>query len=177
MTAIGWETVGGSHRHDRYRIDPAGGEPPGGWVIRVDDGEHPVLETIDAQRFSSLKAAKAAAIHHRILTIRRTKLIRHALLAVLGVLFTVPAFALMGPGASTRRVVFFVVGLAVLLVALREMVGLLMIALSHGWDYGYDTPEVTFVDRAVAGFVGVVGRVPLPADTSGEAAVHVVSLD
>lgn len=177
MTALGWETSGASFRHDGYRIDPAGGDPPGGWVVRVDDRHDPVVATIHERRFSSLKSAQAAAIHHHVLVVRRTKLIRHTLLAVAGFALAIPAFALMGPGTSTRRVVFFLVGLIVLLVTLRELVGVGLLVFSDGWDYGYDRPHTTRIDRIVAGFAGAIGHAPFPDEPDAEPAVHVVPLD
>lgn len=176
MTTLDWNSRGRSHRRDGYRIDPAGGEPPGGWILHVDEPDQPVVPSIGGQRFRSLKSAKAAAVHHRILVIRRTKLIRHAVLALLGCLFAIPAFAMMGPGTSTRRVAFFVVGLIVLLVTLRELVGVLMIVFSQGWDSGYDVPRLTRIDRLVVSVVSRLSRAPLDTHGNDEAAVHVVPL-
>ena len=173
---LDWDTHGRSHLHDGYRIDPANGPQPGGWVLRVDEPEHPVLPSIDAQRFRSLKSAKAAAMHHRVLTIRRMKLIRHSLLAFLGCLLAIPAFAMMGPGTSTRRVAFFAVGLVVLLLTLREMVGVLMIVFSQGWDYGYDLPRLTSVDRFVVSAATRLGHASVEPDVPDNPSVHVVSL-
>jgi hypothetical protein len=177
VTAVEWQTNGASYRQDPYRIDPADGQPPGGWVLHVVDPEHPLVDSVDEQRFSSLKTAKATAIHHRLVTIRRTKLVRHAMLSIVGALLVIPAFALMGPGTSTRRVVFFVVGLLVLLLALRELVGLGMLALSDGWDYRYDAPELSWTDRMVGDFVGAISRAPLGAEAPEVPAVKVVAID
>ena len=178
MTTVDWQTNGVSHRQDPYRIDPAGGQPPGGWVLHVVDPEHPLVDSIDEQRFSSLKSAKAAAIHHRLVTIRRTKLARHAVLSVVGAMLVIPAFALMGPGTSTRRVVFFVIGLFVLLLALRELVGLIMVVLSDGWDYRYDAPQLTLIDRWIGDFAAAVGRAPFGDDPTGDPdVIHIVPID
>lgn len=177
MTSLTWDTVGRTHRHGGYRIEPADGDPPGGWVLHADDPSHPLIASIDETRFASLTSAKAAAIHHRVLTVRRTKEVRHAILAVAGFAFALPAFALMGPDASTRRVAFFGVGLIVLFLALREAVGLLLLVFSDGWDYGYDRPSTTLVDRVVAGFAGALGHAPFPDEPINEPAVHVVPLD
>ena len=175
MTAPGWTIDGTSHRHDGYRIDPARGHPPGGWVLHADDPAHPVIGSIDNSRFKSLKAAKAAAIHHRVLATRRMKLIRHAAVAALAALATIPAFALMGPGESTRRVAFFAVGLVLVLVAMRELVGVVVIVFSDGWDYGYDLPRVTWIDAMVADVVSALMAAPqMAVAEEEEPAVHVV---
>jgi hypothetical protein len=105
-------------------------------------------------------------------------MIRHALLATLGVIVAIPAFALMGPGESTRRVAFFAVGLVILLFTLRELVGLLVLTTSHGWDYAYDKPDLTVVDRTVVELVGVLqGAAPADSDDEQASLVHVVPLD
>ena len=175
MTAPGWTIDGTSHRHDGYRIDPARGHPPGGWVLHADDPAHPVISSIDNSRFKSLKAAKAAAIHHRMLATRRVKLIRHAVVAALAALVAIPAFALMGPGESTRRVAFFAVGLVLVFVAMRELVGMVVIVFSDGWDYAYDMPRVTWIDAVVADVASALLAAPLMgAAEDKELAVHVV---
>jgi hypothetical protein len=145
-------------------------------VLRVEEPEHPVLPSIDSQRFRSLKSAKAAAIHHRILVIRRMKLIRHSILAILGCLVAIPAFAMMGPGTSTRRVAFFMVGLVVLLLTLRELVGVLMIVFSQGWDSGYDVPRLTVIDRVTVSVASTVGHASVAPTDAEAGAVHVVPL-
>jgi hypothetical protein len=165
--------------HDGYRIEPAGGRPKGGWVVYVDEPQHPVIDSIDPARFTSLKAAKAAAIHHRVLATRRIKLVRHIVLAFVLFTIAVPAFAMMGPGTSTRRVAFFVVGLGVLLLALREVVDLLMLVFSTGWDYAYDMPQVSRLDAAVADIATAIVRAPgaVDFDDSGPPRVHIVELE
>ena len=156
MTTPGWTVDGRTHRHDGYRIDPDLGPPPGGWVLRTEDPPHPVIPSIDDSRFSSLKAAKAAAIHHRVLATQRIKLLRHVAVAVVFTIAAMPAFALMGPGASTRRVVFCALGLLCLTMAIREMVGVIVTVFNEGWDYAYDLPRVTWLDAAVADIASAI---------------------
>lgn len=180
MTTIGWETIGRSHRRDGYRIDPADGEPPGGWVVTVDETGFALVEDMGVTRFRSLTSAKAAVVHHRLAVIRRTRLLRHLVLTVSAFFSMIPVFALMGPGASTRRVVFFAIGLVLLFVAMRELVGMVTILSSGGWDHGYDIPRLTVVDRLVVGCIDAVGastrRTPSVADAV-DAPVRVVPYD
>jgi hypothetical protein len=150
MTVPGWTLDGSVHRHDGYAIEPV---PGGGWVVRVREPHHPVLETIEDAHFDSLKSAKAAAIHHRMMVTRRTKMIRHAVLALTGVLVVIPAFAIVAPGNANGKVVWFGIGLVVLLLTLRELVGLVMLLLSQGWDYAYDRPKLSRLDTAIADMV------------------------
>ncbi len=178
MDLPGWTTYGDTHCHDGYRIEPAGGPVDGGWVVHVQESRHPVLGSIEATHFTSLRAAKAAVIHHEVLVTRRTKMIRHAVLAVVGVMVAIPAFALMGPGESNRRVAFFVLGLVILLLTLRELVGLLILVTSHGWDYAYDMPELTIIDRGVADVATALQRAPSATHDSDQGQlVHVVPID
>ena len=178
MDLPGWTVHGDTHCHDGYRIEPATDSVDGHWVVQVPDSRHPVLGTIGGSRYTSLRSAKAAVIHHEVLVTRRTKMIRHAVLAVLGVMIAIPAFALMGPGESDRRVVFFVVGLVILLFTLRELVGLLILVTSHGWDYAYDMPKLTIIDRSVADVATAIQRAPTaPHDTEHGHRVHVIPID
>ena len=176
MTVPGWTLDGSIHRHDGYAIEPV---PGGGWVVRVREPHHPVLETIENAHFDSLKSAKAAAIHHRLLVTRRTKMIRHAVLALAGVLVVTPTFAIVAPGNANGRVVWFVIGLVVLLLTLRELVGLVMLLLSHGWDYAYDRPRLSRLDTAIADMVIALTHSPRATVRAGDAQspVHVVTRD
>ena len=177
MTAPGWTVDGRTHRHEGYRIDPAQGPPPGGWVLHADDPPHPVIPSIDHSTFSSLKAAKAAAIHHRVLATQRIKLLRHVVVAVMFTIAAMPAFALMGPGTSTRRVVFFALGLVCLMIAIREMVGIVVTVFNEGWDYAYDLPRVTKLDAVVADIASAILHAQDVARTDDdEEPVHVVEL-
>ena len=178
MDLPGWTAHGDTHCHDGYRIEPAGGSLDGGWIVHVHDGRHPVLGSLEAARFPSLRAAKAAVIHHEVLVTRRTKMIRHAVLAVIGVMVAIPAFALMGPGESNRRVAFFFLGLFILLFTLRELVGLLVLMTSDGWDYAYDMPALTIIDRGVADVATALQRAPTAThDSERGQLVHVVPID
>ncbi len=174
MTAPGWMLDGSVHRYDGYGIEPV---PGGGWVVRVREPHHPVLETIEDAHFDSLKSAKAAAIHHRMMVTRRTKMIRHAVLALAGVLVVIPTFAFVAPGTSNGRIAWFVIGLIVLLMTLRELVGLVMLLLSHGWDYAYDRPRLSWLDTAIGDFVSALAHAPGVADGDGgdDSPVHVVN--
>ncbi len=178
MTLPGWSVEGRAHRHDGYTIEPAPDDGPG-WILHATDAAHPVLASIDDVRFSSLKAAKSAAIHHRLRVIRRTKMIRHAVLAAAGIIVVVPAYVLLVPEAATPRIGWFVLGLAIVLVTLREIVELTMLLISDGWDYAYDTPRLTWLDRAVADVVSAVAGAPRLArdDGHGEDSVHVVGIE
>jgi len=174
----GWTTYGDTHCHYGYRIEPARGPGDGGWIVHVQESRHPVLGSIEAAHFASLRAAKAAVIHHQVLVTRRTKMIRHAVLAVVGTVVAIPAFALMGPGESDRRVAFFGVGLVIILLTLRELVGLLILVTSHGWDYAYDMPELTIIDRGVADVATALQRPPTATHDSDQGQlVHVVPID
>ena len=178
MDLPGWTTQGDTHRHDGYRIEPVRGAAEGGWVVRMRESRHPVLGSLESTRFASLRAAKAAVIHHEVLVTRRTKMIRHAVLAVVGVIVAIPAFAMMGPGESDRRVAFFVVGLVILLLTLRELVGLLVLMTSHGWDYAYDMPGLTIIDRSVADVATALQRAPAVAQHGAQAQlVHVMPIN
>lgn len=176
MMVPGWTLDGSIHRHDGYAIEPV---PGGGWVVRVREPHHPVLETIENAHFASLKSAKAAAVHHRLLVARRTKMIRHAVLALVGVLVVIPTFAIMAPGNANGRVVWFAIGLVVLLLTLRELVGLVMLLLSHGWDYAYDRPRLSRLDKAIADMVIALTHFPRPSIRDGDSqpSVHVVTRD
>jgi hypothetical protein len=176
MTVPGWTLDGSIHRHDGYAIEPV---PGGGWVVRVREPHHPVLDTIEDAHFASLKSAKAAAIHHRMMVTRRTKIIRHAVLALAGVLVVIPTFAIVAPGNANGRVVWFVIGLVVLLLTLRELVGLVMLLFSHGWDYAYDRPRLSRLDTAIADMVIALAHSPVRAGRDGEGPqpVHVVTRD
>jgi hypothetical protein len=144
----------------------------------MEESRHPVLGSLEATHFASLRAAKAAVIHHEVLVTRRTKMIRHAVLAVVGVIVAIPAFAMMGPGESDRRVAFFVVGLVILLLTLRELVGLLVLMTSYGWDYAYDMPGLTIIDRSVADVATALQRAPTATHDSEQGQlVHVMPID
>lgn len=178
MTVPGWTSDGTVHRHEGYRIEPAPGQA-GGWILHVQEPPHPVLASIDDARFDSLKAAKAAAIHHRMMVTRRTKMIRHGILAIAGVLTMVVTFAFMGLGPSTSRGVGFVVGLVAVFLTLRELVGLIVLLTSHGWDYAYDKPKLSMLDRAIGDVATAIAAAPEIATENGdrEPRVHVVDVD
>lgn len=176
MTVPGWTLDGSVHRHDGYAIEPV---PGGGWVVRVREPRHPVLETIEDAHFDSLKSAKATAIHHRMMVTRRTKMIRHAVLGFIGVLVVMPAFAIVAPGNANGKVVWFGIGLVVLLLTLRELVDLVMLVLSEGWDYAYDRPKLSRLDTAIADMAIALMQAPDAAvrDAEGQRSVHIVTRD
>jgi hypothetical protein len=177
MTLPGWSVEGATHRHAGYTIEPAPGHLPG-WVVHAPREAHPVLTDLDGAHFSSLKAARSAAIHHHMRVVRRTKMLRHGTLAAVGVAVVIPAFVMLTPGQSTARVGWFVVGLAVLLLTLREVIALVMLLISDGWDYAYDAPACSRLDRAVADLATAVARVPTRVDAENDrAAVHVIDAD
>ena len=180
MTVPGWTQDGDIHIHDGYWIEPAPRPPKGGWIVRVLDPPHPVLTSIDQARFTSLKAAKSAAIHHEQGVIRRTKIIRHATLALVGTLIMIPAFAVMGSRESDNRSFWLVIGLAVLLLVLRELVNLSIFVLAQGWDFAYETPKVSRLDRLVADIATAIRKAPEVSDRTvpdDHRSVYVVDVD
>ncbi len=106
-------------------------------------------------------------------------MIRHAVLALAGVLVVIPTFALAGPGTSNGRVAWFAVGLVVLMLTIRELVGLVMLLLSHGWDYAYDRPRLSRLDKVISALAIAVTRAPKAAhsDRDAKSPVQVVGHD
>lgn len=158
-----WEETKGALERGRYRIERAMG-PDRRWVLRILRPGALEAEEAPTGPHSSMTGAKAWARHYDIVNVRRLKLFRHGLLAlvILGAALAVYDVALSADSSVALWGV--IIGLVLLQFGLRELVWFVSImgtAASDDELFG----SMTLVDRTVARVVRSMRR---PVDAAPE---------
>jgi len=116
MTTLEWRETEEGYESSGYRIKRFGTHE---WAIHCDRRELPTATrrgSTDMRVFSSLKSARAAALHMELVRIRRLKLIRHVTLSLVMLCLSVGSYVTMATGTQTNRLEWFVIAGAVLFV-------------------------------------------------------------
>jgi len=150
MTPLEWSETEEGYESAGYQIKRFGTH---GWTIYCDRPELPTVArrgSTDIRVFSSLKSARAAALHMELVRIRRLKLIRHVTLSLMMLCLSVGSYVTMATGTQTNRLEWFVVAGAALFVGLSEGLDVFVLVVSDGWDHRYEVPKVTVLDRIIS---------------------------
>lgn len=102
------------------------------------------------KRFSTLGAARAAARHIDVVRLRRVKQARHVVLTCLFSASAIWSYQIMALPEQWYRVEWFAVATIAIVVALSEGLSAFLMVIDDGWDYLYEVPRITIVDRAIA---------------------------
>jgi hypothetical protein len=167
MTTLEWNETDSGYRSGPYQISPVGS---GQWSLEADPSLKPPVRqgsSDDAGIFKSLKSARAAALHLEIVRVRRAKLIRHVTLSIVAFGLSVAFYLTMSASSETNRLEWFVLAGAALFIALSEGLDAFVLLVEDGWDYRYEVPKLSMLDRSVSSVViSAVWRQPVPIKTS-----------
>ena len=167
-----WVNDGGTYRFGRYTIRPdrlAGR----GWIVDVADRFPRVPWRIGPQPHRLLSGAKAWAMHHQQSVVRRKKLMRHSAVGALFLLLGLLACQLVTAVDGLGSLGFFVAGVALLALGLREFVGLVNHALGDT-DY-FEMGSETAFDRAVVESLDRL-RSPAVSDDDEDEPIRIVTM-
>lgn len=173
MTDIDWIETDDGYTGSGYRISRVGS---GQWSVGTDGSSssscRPHLGD-DPRTFSSLKSARAAALHLEITGVRRIKLIRHLTVSILMGGLSVAFYLMMSAATAATRLEWFVVSGVALVVALSEGLDAFVLLVQNGWDHEHDVPRITIVDKVLSMAVVSTLLPKHPPVTTGEHTVHV----
>jgi hypothetical protein len=121
--------------------------------------------------FNSLRTARAAALHLEVVRVRRIKLIRHVTLSIVMLGLSVVFYLTMSAGNEANRLEWFALAGASLVIALSEGIDAFAVVVADGWDYGYQAPRISILDRFVLSVVtSTVWPKPRPVATCDQTA-------
>jgi len=126
------------------------------WAVEVDSSVKPPIRRRrcdDRREFSSLRSARAAALHLEIVRVRRIKLIRHVTLSMFMFAMSVGFYLTMLAGSVTNRLELFTLSGLAIFVALSEGLDAFVLVVADGWDHLYEVPRLSRVDRVVSATV------------------------
>lgn len=103
-----------------------------------------------AKRFTTLTAARAAVVHMEVVRLRRIKQARHLVLTAVFSASAVWSYQIMALPEQWYRVEWFAVATIAVVVALSECLSAFLMVIDDGWDYRYEVPRITVVDRLIA---------------------------
>ena len=173
MTSLEWIETEDGYRSGGYEITRRGASQ---WSIQVDSTLKPPLRrprSNDEWTFRSLKSARAAALHLEIVRVRRVKLIRHVTLSIVTFGLAVGCYLTMTAAAEMNQLSWFVLSGFALVASLSEGLDAFVLVVSDGWDYRYEVPKLSVLDRSVS-FLIVSTLWPKPK--SVEASLEPVSV-
>jgi hypothetical protein len=180
MTSLVWDEKDDTYRSNGYRIVHLRGDGAP-WLLTLENVRWPrfvVRARSDGERFRSLRAARGAAVHMEIARVRSAKLTRHIVLSVFLMVAAALLYSVMSVSAETSRIEWFAASLVALVMAWSEALSAFMILISEGWDYGYDVPRLSWIDRGVSGAaIWLTAPGYGSTDVLEEPLVRVVSLD
>lgn len=128
------------------KLDDTGSD----WLVSAETMPMGVWKRDLGKRFTTLRAARAAAVHIEVVRLRRIKQARHVALASVFFVAAVWFYHLMALPAQWYRVELFAAATIALVVALSEGLAAFLMVIDDGWDYLYEVPRITFLDRAIA---------------------------
>ncbi|MCL1598643.1 MAG: hypothetical protein M3094_05630, partial [Actinomycetia bacterium] len=105
------------------------------------------------KRFTTLRAARAAVVQMEVVRLRRIKQARHLVLTAVFSMSAVWAYQIMALPDQWYRVEWFVAATFAVAAALSEGLSSFLMVIDDGWDYRYEVPRITLVDRVIAGVV------------------------
>jgi hypothetical protein len=104
----------------------------------------------DGKIFLSLPSARAAALHLEVVRVRRVKLIRHVTLSIVMFGTSIGFYLTMLAGSEVNRLEWFTLSAVAMFVALSEGLDAFVLVVADGWDYRYEVPKLSIIDRFVS---------------------------
>jgi len=153
MTTLDWQEADGTFVCDGYRIERVTDRQ---WLLALDAARTRTSVSRHLRRdpvFGSLRSARAAALHFEVTRVRQIKLVRHVALAVVTFILAVVFYFVMASGTEATRLEWFVLAGVALVLALSESLDAFVLLVADGWDYRYEVPRLSIVDRMVSSAV------------------------
>jgi len=173
MTTLEWEQSGNTYYRNGLRIDKLDA-PDAAWVLDADILPVGVWHRDLGKRYRTLRLARAAAVHMEVVRLRRMKQARHVSLVAVLLFASVWSYRVMERPDQVYRVEWFALAVLAIALALNEGVGAFVMTVDDGWDYRYEVPRVTFLDRAIAGVLLQYPARRTNADTVDRSPVRIV---
>ena len=149
MTTLEREQSSNSYYSNGLRIDKLDA-PDAAWVLDADIVPVGVWHRDLGKRYRTLRLARAAAVHMEVVRLRRVKKARHVALVAVLLIASVWFYRVMERPDQVYRVEWFALAVLAIALALNEGVGAFVMTVDDGWDYRYEIPRITFLDRAIA---------------------------
>ncbi len=105
------------------------------------------------KRFATQRGARAGVVQLEVVRLRRIKQARHLVLTAVFSASAVWSYQIMALPDQWYRVEWFVAATFAVVAALSEGLSAFLMVIDDGWDYRYEVPRITLVDRAIAGIV------------------------
>jgi hypothetical protein len=162
MTILEWEQSGDSYYRDGLRIHRLDA-PDVAWVLDADVLPVGLWHRDLGERYRTLRLARAAAVHMEVVRLRRMKRTRHLVLATALLFASVWFYRVMERPDQLYRIEWFAFAVFAMVLALSEALSAFLMTIDDGWDYRYEIPRITFLDRAIS---AVILRYPTKSDAT-----------